>query len=341
MTARYGNPKRLVRNGTKSEFYYCRVNDGGRRTWKSTGAPTRELADEVLATWRLRDAQGERHAKAIGFKEAADTWLAAKGDRVSPSCETVYRVYVNSWGRYFKAKPLRSVEAADLEKYLRLRSRKVKPRSLNNERATLSSFFRFARRRHWTHENPVEGVEVYREAKRTIRVLDEPQEEKFLEECKAGGDDLYGFTLTLTRSGLRRGTVAQLEWGDIDWTAGEWAIPGAKMKSREDFFGRPVAPDLLAYLTARRKPAGLIFGRLDSKRFQAAAKRSGASWLRPHDLRRGFVSACRRQGIAMEITMHLSDHRDLATVLASYRAVDPAEVKAAMQRLAGGKAVAS
>ena len=45
--------------------------------------------------------------------------------------------------------------------------------------------------------------------------------------------------------GLRRGTVSQLDWNDIDFNQGQWAIPGAKMKSREDFVGRPVAPELL------------------------------------------------------------------------------------------------
>jgi integrase len=329
---RYSKPVRLHRP-EPSEFFYVRVNENGRRTWRSTGAVTRKAAVEVVDTWRLRDAKGERHIEDLDFSAAVDQWLEAKTARVSEGCRVVYLTYIRHWKRYFKAKALRAVTAADLERYFRLRAQKVAARSLNNERATFSGFCRFARRRGWLRENPVEGVEKFREVRRAIRVLDEGQERRFLTEARAGGEDLYGFVLCLVSSGLRRGTVEQLEWRDIDWTAGEWTIPGAKMKSREDFTGRPVAPDLLAYLRPLRRPSGLVFGPLDAEKFQAAADRAGVPWLRPHDCRRSFVSRCRRLGIPMEVTMHLSDHRDLATVLRSYRSVDPAEVRAAMARL--------
>ena len=49
--------------------------------------------------------------------------------------------------------------------------------------------------------------------------------------------------------------------------------------------------------------------------------------LRPHDLRRSFVTRCRRKGIPMEVTMKLSDHRDLATVLKCYREIDSDEIE--------------
>jgi integrase len=333
MPPRYSKPKRLKRDGASSKFFYVRTNDNGRRSWRCTFAVTKEAANETLDTWRLRDAKGERHVEDLGFSTAADAWLETKGARVSAGCHVVYETYVRHWKRHFKGKPLGTVAAADLERYFRLRARKVRPRSLNNERATFSSFCRFARRRGWLRENPVEGVEKFREERRAIRVLDEDQERRLLDEAQAGGETLYGFVLTLVASGLRRGTVEKIEDRDIDWKAGTWQIRAGIMKSRQAFLDRPVDGTLLAWLKAHRKP-GVIFGPLDATKFKAAAERAGVGWLKPHDLRRCFVSRCRRLGLPLEVTMHLSDHRDLGTVLASYRAVDPAEVKAGMEKLA-------
>jgi integrase len=333
---RFSSPKRLNRDGKLSEFYYVRVNEDGRRSWRSTGQKTLELAKQVLRTWQVRDAKGELHVEDAAFDEAADTWLEGKKARVSPGCHTVYRVYVGHWKAAFSARNIRSLEPADVEKYLKKRKADgLAPRSLNDERSTLRSFLSWAVDLGYISRNPIARVEKFREPKRAIRVLEPEEEDRLLEEARKLGEAFHGAVLCLLQSGLRRGAVGKLEWTDIDFRRGEWRLPAAKVKAREDFVGRPIAPALLAWLRDHAGTSGLVFGRLDSKKWSEAVKAAGFSWLRPHDLRRNFITRCRRAGVPLEVAMYLSDHRDVAVVLACYRAVDSRDAKAAMAKLYG------
>ena len=207
---------------------------------------------------------------------------------------------------------------------------------MNNDRSTMRMFFSWALDYGLVRANPARRVEKFRETKREIRALEPEQEKALLSQAMPiGGLRLHGFVLCLLQSGLRRGTVAQLEWKDIDFELGEWRIPAEKMKSRTDFIGRPVAPELLQYLRKRRQPSGVVFGPLGAKEWQALVEATGLSWLRPHDLRRNFVTRCRRAGVPLEVAMYLSDHRDLAVVLQCYRRVEPKEAKQAIVGLFG------
>jgi integrase len=125
----------------------------------------------------------------------------------------------------------------------------------------------------------------------------------------------------------------------VDWDHGEWQIPAHKMKSREDFLERPIDPDLFAYLKARRKPAGRIFGVLDPEKWEAAVVRAGLNWVTPHTARRTFITRCRRRKVPMEVCMFLSDHRSRSVVIESYLdvGVTPGEAKQALADAAVGK----
>jgi len=334
--ATFSKPTRRIRSGKKSKHYWVRVNEGGRRTWRSTKQETLALAKEVVRKWQHRDAQGELHVQELGFDEAVDQWIEVKRPRVSDACIAVYAAHASTWKQHFKARRLQYVETADINRFLARRRRKgTAARTLNNERATMSSFFEWAVGNQLARTNPVKRTERFGEEKRHVRTLEVAEEDKLLKAARAIGDQPYGFIFTLLRSGLRRGTVAALDWIDIDFARGEWRIPAAKMKSREDFVGRPIAPDLLEYLRERARPAGQVFGSLRLTDWKTAAEAAGLSWLRPHDLRRNFVTRCRRAGVPLEVTMHLSDHRDLRVVLECYRGVDPSEAADAIRSVFG------
>jgi integrase len=325
----------------QTEHYYCRVYDGGRRTWRNTKEVKLELAKERKKTWEFRDAKGERHVEDLGFEEAAKKWLEAKETRVSDGCYRVYRTYHDHWLRHFRKTPLRSIEPDLVEKFFTKRKKTgVKARTLNDERTQLRSLFAFAILNGWIVRDPSRIVGRFREEKRRPRSLDEAEDLRFLEECRGVGGNTFPFCLALLRAGFRGRTVRQLEWDHVDFARREWRIPAKIMKSREDFTGRPIEPELMEWLEANRKPAGLIFGRLQIEKFRAARKRAALDWLRPHDCRRTFVTRCRRRGVPMEITMWLSDHRDIKVVLDCYREVRPEEGRDAIVKAFGGAAIA-
>ena len=75
--ASYSRPIRRRKNGRESVTYWVRINQGGRRTWRSTQKRTLKLAKEVLETWRMRDAKGERYVE-----DASLLWRSAKLTRL-------------------------------------------------------------------------------------------------------------------------------------------------------------------------------------------------------------------------------------------------------------------
>lgn len=333
--ANFGQLKRLDRNGALSKYYYVRATDGARRSWKSTKQTTLKGAKEQVKTWEVRDAKGERYKPTeLPCDEALDDWLEIKKSRVSSGCYTVYACYARAWKDAFGKRLLRGLEATDVEKYLA--GRETSARSRNNERNVMRMFFAHCIRAEWITRNPAEVVEKFRETKRKIRTLDEKEEGRLLEAAAKVGDQVYGFVLCLVQSGLRRGTVAAVEWGDIDFDRSEWSIPAGKMKSREDFTGRPIARDLMRWLRGRRSPAGVVFGPLDPGDWEAVIGLARLKGVKPHDLRRSFVTRCRRLAVPMETTMFLSDHRDVKVVLDAYREVDPGEAREAIEKVFGG-----
>jgi integrase len=335
MPTSFSRPQKIKRrDGTESEHYYARINQNGRRTWKSTGQTTLRLAREMVESWRLQEAQGERYRTEHTVSDASNAWLKDKEARVAPRSLIAYRYHARDWDKAIGRMRLRDVEPHHLETYLqKLQAAGLGPRSLETRRKFLRGLWRWAIRQRWAAYNPAEAINPFRVPRRKVRVLEEAEEARLLEAASKEGEETYGSILCLLMSGLRRGTVAKLEWPEVDFTRGEWRIPGAKMKAREDFVGRPLAPELLEWLRARRRPAGLIFGPLDAAAFRRAAAAAGVEWLKPHDLRRGFVTRCRRRGVPMELAMFLSDHRDVAVVLDAYRAIDPADVEAAVKAL--------
>ena len=86
-----GGKRRLTRyqrggengGGQLSGVYYVKVYEGGRRYWKSTRQRNLKLAKQVVDTWRLRDAKGERHLTDPPFARAIDAWLDGKTDPAS------------------------------------------------------------------------------------------------------------------------------------------------------------------------------------------------------------------------------------------------------------------
>lgn len=336
----YSKPiRRASPNGGPAKFYSVRIYDDVAKssTWRSTKKATLREAKEVRDAWIAGGGEevtaADAHRRGLAFSNVVDRWLEKKSLNASDACMAVYRAYSNQWKKSFRCKAY-AVSEERIEKYMRGRKKAGKSaRTINNERSLLRSLFSLAARKGWVPTDPMIDVGRVREPKRAIRTLEPNEELELLKECGAAGGNTHRFVACLLYSGLRRGAVSRLEWSHVDFKRREWRIPAALMKSDEDFHGRPIAPELFTILKESRKTAGLIFGALDAKRFESAVKAAGLDGLKPHDLRRNFVTRCRRQGVPLEVAMYLSDHRDVRVVMSCYRAISKEEAKAAMTGL--------
>lgn len=270
----------------------------------------------------------------------------------------------------------------------------AKPRPIaavtaNGDLAALRGLFRFAIRNKWLRENPADGVESFSgEIRRRTRTLSVEDEGKLLEACRAGASievsarrnaggraggktrdahgkwvqttpvprHLYPVVLTALKCGFRRKTLLSLQWKHLDFARGEWRIPAAIQKTREDYTA-PVPVSVLEELRRYRidlaeraeklgkppleriGPDALVFG-LDGKRssikraFTTAVARAGFDFhLSLHDCRRIYLNRLRERGVSLEAAMALTGHRRIDTVQKYYRSVDPADLRAAVQAI--------
>lgn len=326
---RYGVITRLVQHGVPSRYYYVRTTEGEQRSWRTTGQETLALAKEQVRTWQLREAQGERYTQRVTMREALSQWMAQRLPRVSPSTQIYYRRLVGEWHDAFGSQLVFAVQASDIDAYLEGKQ-PAAPRSQNRRIVMLRSFFAWAANEGYCLRSPASRIPLWRASEKTITALTPEDETRLLESARLEGENRYGYVLCLLCTGLRRGTVAALEWGHIDWSRAEWRLPANIMKNRRPYTGRPIEDTLLAWLTAHRKASGRVFENVRDETWWRIAKRALLPKVTRHDLRRSFITRCRRRGMDMETTKWFSGHRDVSVLVDCYRQVNADDARKAL-----------
>jgi integrase len=166
------------------------------------------------------------------------------------------------------------------------------------------------------------------------RILEETEEALLLREAAPA---LRGFIILAVETGLRRRALLSLKWEHVDLVSGRLDLPGDLLKS-----GRRLrvplsqrAWDTLLSIRAESQET-LVFPVPASTLgdwWRAAVRVTGLKGLRIHDLRKTFLTRCRRKGVALEVGMTLSDHHDVKTALRVYRQVDDADLLRAVDRV--------
>lgn len=247
---------------------------------------------------------------------------------------------------FFGARTVDRIRRSDVEAFAATLERKgLAANSRINTLNLLGSTFDLAIRRGWAVTNPVHGVDRPRGGAidPDIRYLTMEEVEAVL---RAVPDDDLGrierpLYLTAVMTGMRRGELLGLRWGDIDWEAkrirvrrnyvrGEFGPPKSRRSSRsvpltDRLAGElqclhDISPfrrdeDLVFTHPYSRKPGTPLDGSKVLKRFKAALARAGVREVRFHDLRHTFGTRMAAAGVPMRTLQEWMGHRDYATTL--------------------------
>jgi integrase len=205
----------------------------------------------------------------------------------------------------------------------------------------MSSIFRYEIRRGRCERNPVLEADLPRPSQRVeIRYLTIPELEALLAAAPADALGLMERALyaTAAMTGLRRGELLALRWGDVDFAAGVVRVRRSYRKGRFDApktrssaravpLGARVRRELEQHLARTPFSAvdDLVFGLPSTgsvydgsymtKRFRATRRRAGLRPMRFHDLRHTFGTQMAAAGAPLRSIQAWLGHTDYKTTL--------------------------
>jgi integrase len=183
------------------------------------------------------------------------------------------------------------------------------------------------------------------------------------------GDRLYPVFLLAATTGMRRGELLGLKWGDVDLEASRAALqetrivinhlPTASKPKREDSRRSvPLAPETVAALRAwrarqaeERLAGGPEYATTDfvftepkgeplhpaavSKAFLSRLRKAGLRRIRLHDVRHTFATLALQAGVPLKVVSEILGHKDITITANLYQHVTPSMMEQATSTVAG------
>jgi integrase len=235
--------------------------------------------------------------------------------------------------KVFGAQRLSAISVGSLEQYQVRRRAEVSPRTVNMELSLLRHVFNLAIAWDKAEKNPVLEVEMFREAKRPMRILAREEERKLL---VASPPHLRALILFALYTGMRRGEILGLRWDAIDATIQTITVGETKTGRIRHIPINFVAAAVLERCRADKGHfvftwQGKPFSRFD-KTWHKAIVAAKIPPIRFHDLRHTFATRLVLAGIDLVTVKELLGHQSIQMTL-RYSHPAPENHRQAVDRL--------
>jgi site-specific recombinase XerD len=166
---------------------------------------------------------------------------------------------VSQLGRFLQSKgmpvTLATIRREHVESYIEDLVARWKPATANNRYRALCSYFRWATEEGEIKMSPMAHMKPPHVPEDPAPVLTDAQLKAILAACQGNGFDArrdMAIISTLLDTGLRRGELAGLSLGDIDFELDTLTVLGKGGRRRAVAFGRKAARDLDRYMRVRK-----------------------------------------------------------------------------------------
>ena len=367
-----------VRIHKKGGKWYVFVNYHGRRKAKCIGA-SRQVAEEVRRQLEARLALGDlgffAEAPGVTFQKYADRWLKQHAElHCKPSTVRGYkgllRLYLLP---RFSVYPLQKIARDEVKQLLAdLAARGLAHNTLKNAVVALRVILGAAVDDGLIAANPASKmgrfIQTDGESFEPVALTKE-ELERFLDAVNERSPEHYALFLTFARTGMRRGEVLALRWGDIqfgiseddpnryiwvrrNYVNGRFTTPKSKKARRVDLSrqlrrvllklrdermlkafqqgGASIADDLVF-----PSEAGTVLdpGNLYARYFLPAVEWAGLRKFRLHDLRHTFASHLIQDGASLAYVRDQLGHSSIAITVDLYGHLVPSANIAWVDRL--------
>jgi len=211
----------------------------------------------------------------------------------------------------------------------------IQPSSVNRECACLRNIFNRAIRSGKAEKNPVHGLKGFKENARN-RVLSQEEFVRLIDACH---DHLKPIVKVGYFTGMRKGEILGLRWGQIDLKQGFIQLRPEDTKTQESR-SIPLCQELMEMF--RSMPRGLhgvpVFtyaGRkvgLIRKAFESACKKAEIEDFVFHDLRHTFNTNAYKSGMPIPTIMAITGHKSMS-MFQRYLTLQPEDLREAMAKM--------
>ena len=152
----------------------------------------------------------------ILFKDFTVKWLDEYARiSVKPSTFQTYKIAINhhfipSFGNF----PLSYITTGKIQNFVSKSINSSSPKTVNNLITLLKTVFKYAKRWGYMRENPAMDIEHVRLEYREMDFLKPEEIQLLLKQAREPYKTLF---LIAALTGMRRGEILALQWGDIDW----------------------------------------------------------------------------------------------------------------------------
>ncbi len=227
---------------------------------------------------------------------------------------------INFWAKEYQGIFVGKVNKSAVKNTLKsLKSKGLKPATLNRYKASISALFAFLVEEYDIEHNPAKEIKQLTENNARTRFLSENELNKLLGASRdSNWDRLYLLVLMAITTGARRSEMLGLKWNDIDFTTRTATLNTSKNGTARVL---PLTMDVINELKIFRElgngyifphPSKLTGGfRNFDKYWDAAKEQSNVQDFRFHDLRHSAASLLAKNGATLLEIADVLGHKSL------------------------------
>lgn len=316
---------------------------------RMTAKSRTEFSDFVLNTWfPICICDGEHKPTTVAFNKHISNTIAD----------------------YFSGKAIQSLSGTDIQKYLiylrteytSSQGKPLAPKTIRHHYATLANIFSYAMKQEIILKTPMDKVDCPKTQKKKVDAFTEEQARTFfgyLDECPMDFRCMLNLLIT---TGIRRGELMGLQWGDFDFDrhvisvnrnvtyTPDSGIVVSTPKTECGLRQIPLMPSVAALLLEFRN--GAEWNKQDylfpkdgnpalardpnsiTRRVKRFMKLHDLPDMSPHDLRHTCATLLLSNGADIKSVSEILGHTDASTTLNFYVKSDIKQMKAATDRFA-------
>ena len=343
MARKGGVDRGLFERHKGSGVWWIRYADQVGKEHKESVGP-KKLARTVYQKRKAEVSEGryfpKRRTRAIPFGEIAGMYLEEHSKVNKPQRSYQEDSYMmKNFKEEFKDKPLREITSLDVERLKAKMAQRVAVATVNRRLTLLKHLFTKAMEWDYVDSNPVKKVKFFKENNARVRYLTEEEEAKLMTALPSYFRPLAVLAL---HTGLRRGEILGLRWGDVDFRTETLTIGRAKHgESRYIPLNKVAFKTLVALKRDKKVLAPYVFTTEAGKylhkferTFLTAVKKAEIENLHFHDLRHTFASRLAMSGAPLRTIQELMGHKTIAMTL-RYSHLSPTHLRDIVNKLCG------